>query len=340
MAGFISKYKHFLQIAVSLILLGVLVTYIDFQEAKAIFSRVAPGWVLCVIALYIVDRMLMAWKWGFLLKIAAMRIPFFPAFRMYYLSCFWGFLFPFGVGPDIIRFFKIREEGYQSENATATIITERVLGLVATLLMVLVSLAVLVSLVLGPEVGARFRSIFAGIVLVLAGTLLFIFYDPLRKRIFRVLRINQLLAKIRLDKYFAAFAIYRFHKLTLVAFIFWSFIEQLVPVFAAYFAAKALGIPLTLLQCLAFAPVSIFFERLPISFMGLGVREGTYVLFLQLMGVDYTNAFLLSIFMFITDILSLLPAGLWSLIVSFGKRAPHKHAETGAESVQQEKVPI
>jgi uncharacterized protein (TIRG00374 family) len=346
MLTFIKKHKHFFQIAFSIILLAILLSYLDFKQAKEITMRVVPQWVLGVIVIYLLDRMLMAWKWGFLLKIAEMRIRFFPAFKMYYLSCFWGFLFPFGVGPDFIRFLNIKQEGHPSENAMATIITERVLGLAATMLMVMVSLSLLMLHLATPELQERFIYFFNIVALILLAGFVFIFHDRTRKKIFRITRINRLFAKIRLEKYFAAFAIYRHHKGTLVKFIFWSFVEQLVPVFAAWFGAKALGIPLSFLQCLAFAPVSIFFERLPISFMGLGVRESSYILLLQLMNVPYTDAFLLSIFMFMTDIFSLIPAAIWSFIDSMGSKQPMAKAaremasQAETEKVSDEKVPV
>lgn len=335
MLSFVKKYKHLFQIAFSLILLAILLNYIDFEKATAIAGRVKPQWVLCVVAIYLLDRMLMAWKWGFLLKIAKMRIRFFTAFKMYYLSCFWGFLFPFGVGPDIIRFFNIKQEGHASENAMATIITERVLGLAATMLMVMVSLSLLILQLAREELQVKFVFLFNIVALILLAGFVFIFHDRFRKKIFRATQVNRLFAKIKLEKYFAAFAIYRHHKGTLVKFIFWSFIEQLVPVLAAWFGAKALGIPLSLLQCLAFAPVSIFFERLPISFMGLGVRESSYILLLQLMNVPYTEAFLLSIFMFMTDIISLIPAAIWSFFNSIGSK---QYIRTTAQ--KSEKLPV
>lgn len=346
MLTFIKKYKHLFQIGFSIVLLAVLLSYLDFEQAREIASRVAPQFVLAVVAIYLIDRMLMAWKWGFLLKIAKMRIGLSSAFKMYYLSCFWGFLFPFGVGPDIIRFFNIKREGYPSENAMATIITERALGLVATMLMVMVSLILLIVMVAGDQLQSRFGLIFGGLGLFLLLTFIFIFHDPARKAIFRATQINRVFAKIRLEKYFQAFAIYRHHKGTLVKFIFWSFVEQLVPVFAAYFAAKALGISLPLLSCLAFAPVSIFFERLPISFMGLGVRESSYILLLQLMNVPYTEAFLLSIFMFMTDIVSLVPAALWSFVDSIKSKksmtetAHDIAAQSAKEQLSDENVPV
>ncbi|MFQ5628067.1 MAG: lysylphosphatidylglycerol synthase transmembrane domain-containing protein [bacterium] len=340
MLTFIKKYKHIFQIAFSLTLLVILLNYLDFAKAKEIATRVAPEWLLCVVAIYLLDRMLMAWKWGFLLKIAAMRIRFPSAFKMYYLSCFWGFLFPFGVGPDLIRFFKIKQEGYASENAMATIITERVLGLAATMLMIMVSISLLMLHLAGEALQSRFIYIFNIIALLLLAGFIFIFHDRTRKKIFRASRINRLFAKIKLEKYFAAFSIYRHHKGVLVRFIFWSFIEQLVPVFAVYFAAKALAIPLTLLNCLAFAPVSILFERLPISYLGLGVRESSYILLLQLMNVGYTDAFLLSIFMFMTDIISLIPAAIWSFFDSMKPKQVMANAVAENQELPEDKVPV
>lgn len=80
--------------------------------------------------------------------------------------------------------------------------------------------------------------------------------------------------------------------------------------------------------------------------MGLGVRESSYILLLQLMNVPYTEAFLLSIFMFMTDIVSLVPAALWSFVDSIKSKksmtetAHDIAAQSAKEQLSDENVPV
>jgi hypothetical protein len=92
-----------------------------------------------------------------------------------------------------------------------------------------------------------------------------------------------------------------------------SLVEQCFAISATFFAALALKIPLNLISCIAFVPLTVVAERLPLSFFGIGFREGSYILLLSLFKIDYTSAMLLSMLIFILEILFLLPAGLWSL---------------------------
>jgi uncharacterized membrane protein YbhN (UPF0104 family) len=101
---------------------------------------------------------------------------------------------------------------------------------------------------------------------------------------------------------------------TLLFFTVISFLEQFLPVTVVYFIAKAVQIPLSLAGCVAFVPISIFLQRLPLSFMGLGVREGSYVLFLYFLGIDAGMAVGLGMLVFAIETLSLLPAAIWLLI--------------------------
>ena len=332
----LNKYKHVLQFLVSFILLVVLFQLIDLNQARELIKNVSFGYVGVVYGVYLFDRAFMAWKWNFLLNILSIRFRFIDAFKVYYISNFLGFSIPFGVGPDLIRFWKIKEYGLAGEDAMSSIVVERFLGLVATGLMVLLSISLFLLYVTDAHLKLRFVFILSTLASGLGVILFLVFHDRLRDRMLHISRLERLFDRIKLGNYYRAFSRYKYHKLTLVQFTVLSFFEQLMPVLAVFYAAKALGISLTFYQTLAFVPLSILVERLPISYLGIGVREGSYVLLLRFMGVAPTNAFLLSIFMFILDILSMLPAAVWSVVDSLDKsrrQVPEKEKESELERV-------
>jgi uncharacterized protein (TIRG00374 family) len=90
-----------------------------------------------------------------------------------------------------------------------------------------------------------------------------------------------------------------------------GFAYQLVLVFAALFAARAVGIgaPAGPTALLAFFPAVLIAQVLPVSISGLGVREGAFVLFLHPLGVSDGQAIALGLLLYLLNLaVSLLGA--------------------------------
>jgi uncharacterized protein (TIRG00374 family) len=90
-----------------------------------------------------------------------------------------------------------------------------------------------------------------------------------------------------------------------------GFAYQLVLVFAALMAAKAVGMSVAVgpTALLAFFPAVLIAQVLPISIAGLGVREGAFVLFLTPLGVRTEQAIALGLLLYLLNVgVSLLGA--------------------------------
>jgi uncharacterized protein (TIRG00374 family) len=90
-----------------------------------------------------------------------------------------------------------------------------------------------------------------------------------------------------------------------------GFAYQLVLVFAALLAARAVGIgsPAGPTALLAFFPAVLIAQVLPVSISGLGVREGAFVLFLHPLGVADGQAIALGLLLYLLNLaVSLLGA--------------------------------
>ena len=84
--------------------------------------------------------------------------------------------------------------------------------------------------------------------------------------------------------------------------------------------ALALGINITLLDCLVLVPPVMLVTTLPISIAGWGVREGAMVAAFGFVGVPAQESLLLSLLFGVLGIVVALPGGLiW--LAGGGKRA-------------------
>lgn len=310
------KVPPLVKVVLGTVLFLALVSQVDFPAAASLLRNASPGFVLLIAVTQLADRAVMAWKWKLLIDVTSHRIGVLAAFRVYYISSFLGFLVPLGIGPDVVRVFQLRHLSIPPEPAAASVVVERVGGIVATAIAAAVSLVLFLLLVADPAgrswAGRLAPLLAAGVAVALAG----MFHAPLRGRLSSVLRLRKVARKLGIEEYLGAVRRYGDHESVLAWFLLLSVIEQVMTVLATYFAARALGLPLSFLVCLAFVPISVLLQRLPLTVAGLGVREGSFAFLLGFFGVDYSRSVLLGVLTFTIFVLTLLPAGLWYLLRS------------------------
>jgi uncharacterized membrane protein YbhN (UPF0104 family) len=292
-----------LQLLVSVALLGFLISRLDWQRSLALIRGAEPLLLVAVIAIQTADRVLMALKWHQLLQVLDRKLGRWDAIRVYYESTLIGFALPLGgLGPDIVRFIRLRIRGIDPHVTLASIIMERLNGVIATLALIAVGLAVLGRL--APQPGLRDFSFVAalGAGVAAAVAIVLVFRSTLSARVFRMPAV-----KARFARYLDAASAFSARRRTLAANLGLSLIEQTAPVFTMWVSSHALNTPLPWLVCLAVAPVAVVIQRLPLTYAGLGLREGGAAALLVALGYDYSAALVLLMALFVMFCISLLP---------------------------------
>ena len=327
------KVKTSLQIAVSLLVLSVLLSRLDSERSLEVLREANPAWLLLVLALFALDRVLMAIKWRQLINLLGSAISRIDAILIYYQSNFVGFALPFGgLGPDIIRFLTMRSRGSDPHLVLSSIVMERVIGLIATAAVVLVSALVFAKLVAEPRM--QIFALAIGAATAGGGLLIatIVFLPAAQRLITRVFGSGKKLEQqtdteekqTRLEKYVGAARVYSQERPALTYNLLLALIEQLIKVGVYYATARALSLPISLEVCLAVAPLASLAQRIPISYAGIGLREGAATALFVALGVDYSEALLLMLTQFIVFVISLLPGA----IVTASSGIPRTTAET------------
>lgn len=271
-------------------------------------------WLIPPILVHIVDRCWMAWKWRMLLAVLGPAPSLYDSIRVYYVSAFQGIAIPLGgFGPDIVRYAHLRSSKISRHSVAISIVMERAIGILATGI-----LAVLGGSLLMKKVAAFGEtSVLSGILLaggigsIILGSLLF--SPRIQKRIYRLLQRSSILAQNDTFERFAeALREYRDVPEVILLNLVLALVEQLSAVLIFFFGSIAFQIPVTLTDCLAVVPMGILIQRLPVSYAGLGVREGAFVFLFGLLGVAYSDVLILSSTMFILFLATLIPGLLWS----------------------------
>lgn len=299
-----------LQLAVSLGLLTLLFSRIEWQRVAQLLRNADFGLLLLLLGVYAADRVLMALKWRQLLRVLDPRLGPLGAVRVYYESSFVGFAMPLGgLGPDIVRYVRLLRLGIEPHVTLVSMIMERIVGLIATLAVAGIGLAVLASLTTGTALGnfARIASVVSVAAAVGSG---FVIFHPhtLGGLAWLLERFRRLRDKVA--KHVTAARAYAERRLLLLANLALSALEQTVPVWTYWIGSRALDMPLPLVVCLAVAPVTVVIQRLPIAYGGLGLREGSAAALLVALGYDYSEALVLAMTLFVMFIVSLLPGAV------------------------------
>jgi hypothetical protein len=243
---------------------------------------------------------MMAWKWRMLLEGVGIRRPLGEAIRVYFVGTFYGSFLPTGVGGDLIRVWQIARNREEAGAATASVVMERAIGLIASGLLVTGCLWYLVERA-RPDLSHILLVVAIALGLAVAG-LLWLLHGKLPPRVARIASV---------------FRRYAGQPALLGRFFVLTFLEQLLPVVASYAVSQGLGFPVSIWEFLLIIPVTLFFARIPISIDGLGVVEGLYVFLFAHAGLGPTESFLLALVGRLVTVVAVLPG------VFFGRpRAP------------------
>lgn len=313
------RWRFVLKLSLSLGLLGLVVSFLDIEEMMTTLAVANPWYLLAFIVVLHVGRGLMAYKWNLLLGAANVQVRLGILFRTYCVSPLAGMVSPASIGGDLFRLYSLSRLQVNIRSIVASIIVERVIGVVTLLIVTAASVGIAYALFRDNEtnvLGVILAVVTATLtILVVVGMTQYwgrAYFQSVSKRFKQGRFVNELYEVYR------AVEEYRHHRNTLASVSFWSFVEHTVPIACNFLLVHALYINVSLLELIAIIPLIVLAIRLPISVDGLGVQEGLFMALFGLVGVSATQAVLLSGLNRILIILSSLPWAIHYLITAPG----------------------
>ena len=285
--------KTALKATVSVLLIGVIVWMLGgIREVGAQILRIRPIYILPIVAVAMIDRGLMAYKWCLLLRSRGIRLPFLQAMMLYCASAIWGLFLPTTVGSDAIRAYSTSRTGIDPKEVVASIIIERFVGFLSALVLAVLSLILLTYLgYLGDRV--IFAWLLGGGMLLGAAFLFFISVSDSAFLLFheKVLhRVKSGRIALKLREFHDTYRSFAADRRTLSTFFGLTFGEQLFPILDTWLVARGMGIDVGVLYFAAALPMALLISRLPISIDGIGVFEGIFIVLMSLAGLTAAQA--------------------------------------------------
>jgi uncharacterized protein (TIRG00374 family) len=301
-----------LRLVVTLVLLGLVLSRVDLAEMAAIARNVVPGLVLLGYALHLAMVLLNAWRWQILVRAQGTPLAL-ARLVSYYLVCmFFNTFTPTSIGGDVARVIDLARDTGRRATALASVLVERVVGLLVLLPVSLFGLALSFGRLAGHR--ALFVYLEGLLVAVLAVAFAFLRVERAHGAIRRVPLLGALAERPgirrRVENVQQALDVYRGKRGALAATFWISLASRAIWIVSCFVFGKALGISLALPAYFLVIPLVEVARMVPISLSGLGIREGAIVLLLSFFGVGSSAALALSILIYAPFLVNGLAGGL------------------------------
>ena len=280
--------------AVRLLVRGVLILaalyalwhWVDWARVWAAISSMSPLALLIAVALALLDRVLMGFKWRQLVRAAGGSLRLRDATNIDYQTCFTDLVFPNVVASEGLRVFLGRRLGMPLALLLGSMAIERMVAAAVAIALAAGGLLYLAAEV-EPQMRTTFLEIIAATAVVAALGVLAVWWTPLHRVAGRALRerisprIFELLKKLS-----AALVAYRAQPGTLAINLALALAENLLQIVNFYVIGRGLGIEVPVLPFFAAIAVTALVRRLAMHVEGKALGEGAAVVMFALLGVQ------------------------------------------------------
>jgi len=276
-----------LKAAISAALLYLSLRQVDLASTARRLGAIDARWFIAASGIVCVQLVLLAIRWRDIAAVCGTAMPVRVALRFTFIGLFFNQVLPSTVGGDAVRIWLLARDGAGWVKAVYSVLLDRVVGVAALALLVVICLPWTLDLV--HDRLARTTLVLIG-TSALAGASIFLALASPRLRIMErfwltrhlaaASRLGRQLCRANANSAWIAVLSIAIHLLTAVA---------------AYCAARAAGATVDFVQILLLVLPVILIATIPISIAGWGVRESTMVLAFTYAGLAGNDGLLISI---------------------------------------------
>jgi glycosyltransferase 2 family protein len=282
-----------LKLTVSTVLLVILFRRADVPAMVTRFKQMDPLWTLAALSVYGLMLGVSAWRWHLLLRVQTVHIGLGTLTKSFLVATFFNNFLPSNIGGDVVRVADTAPFTGSKTLATTVVLIDRILGLIA--LLVLAAAASALAWRLGlPLDGMQY--VWLALVVFTGGLLLFLRHPDRLVHTVRSLLADRLIAvQVRVQNLVAAVTRFAQEPRELWFAFGGALIVQALLVLFYVCAAHSLAVPLPLIAASVIVPISLAVQMVPVSINGFGVREAVFAFFFTSLGLNVSSALTLSL---------------------------------------------
>ena len=301
-----------LRAAATLLVTGLAIAYlvwkIDLRQTGHVLANASVGWWLASLGIWVVSVWPLAWRWQRLLASSGVHERLGWLVRTTFVSYGAAQILPTSLGGDASRIYETTRRHPGSRGPTAgTVLLERALGGVATL--------VLAAVGLGLAVGRYSVGGYVWVELVFVVLSVVAAFVLFSTRLYPLLhRLRPLLRRLRIEaparEVYLALHSFRTRRRVLLGAFALTLVVQAVRILAIWCAGKAVGVDLSPRPYYVMGPLLFLVMLVPFTINGLAVRESFFVSFLGALGVSADQAFAAGFLFFLVTVVVALPGAV------------------------------
>jgi len=280
------------------------------SDPKAVWQAArGTDWrfILLACALVAIDRVLMAYRWWTLLAPldGSGRPPVATVMRIFFVSTFVGTFLPASVGGDAVRAYGLSKEGVGGVDAVASVLMDRLLGVVSILIVAIGGAMLARDLI---DIRALFPAL--ALLMVLCAVALTVVFSP--RAAVAIAWLLALLPRGRETGGRLVTAIQRYATLHLpmANVLLCSIAVQVLRVLQTYCLGLGLGLAVPLGVYFALVPIVLLIVLMPITINGIGTTQAAFVWLFGRAGVSSAPAFTLSVLFLAIAVVGNLPGAV------------------------------
>jgi uncharacterized protein (TIRG00374 family) len=303
----IMRLGRILRILISLIVLVIVIANVGADRLFEALRSINLGWFAIALLFHLIGLVVRTYRWSILIKALGTPVSFGRLLYLYLAGTFFNTFLPTGIGGDVVKIIELASDRGGAQ-AFSSVFADRLTGILGS------SLIALVVAILDPADVPSY--VVLTVILISAGILMAAFLLTQRRFFEWLIAHISFWPKIpgakKIQKVVEALTSYSIGAIVRAMLVSLPFSLTLVA--TQYALALGLGVNAPLRYFALFVPMVALVQLLPISFNGLGVREGTYQLLFGTVGIEATQAVAMSLMYYIVRVVGGLFGGLLYLI--------------------------
>ncbi|HEN20372.1 MAG TPA: flippase-like domain-containing protein [Desulfobacteraceae bacterium] len=278
--------KFILQIIFTFGLLVSLFFQVDWKAVQDSLQSVNPLFFIASTAIAISGTFCLAVKYHVLIKGSPLELSLARLVTINFITRYYALLLPTAIGPEAVRWYKVTKGKGGRSFFLASTIVERIFFLLVLLLCGAIPLLFTPH----PAIQQFNKSLLPLLAVFLIGLLVMLTFflvpfinEPIRTFLLHVLRVK---SDTKLHGFVTNFSLKNSSPGVLAVLFVQTVIWQFLFLMRMYLLFKALDLPFNFWDSTWMGSLVLLLQTLPVTYAGLGLREGAYAYLFQLQGVS------------------------------------------------------
>src|SRR5690554_41206 len=291
-----SSYRFLLKILISAVILAILFYKIPLNEILNALNRAEPGLIFLCVIFYLIIVYLISFQTKYLTKVQNISVSIFQLIKINLITKFYSLFLPGTISGNIVRWYKLSKYGDKTKSA-AVVLFSRYLE---TFMLLYIGTIFFISFLI-------IKKEYLYILLLLAGLIILVLSYILLLNPKALNFCAGVIKKIPLPKSVYNFsekffeAMNKFQELTLsdhFKILLIVFTSHFISVLIYFMLSKSLNLNIGFIDIAWIRSASVLISMIPVSFAGLGLREGSFLILLGNYGISPTDSVALSFLIF------------------------------------------